>query len=193
MSTSLVVGGPSQWYVGIQGTLASPTYVFLGWCESDSRVSPSGEFETVLGDYGGTRVGVDWQFMGEEAFISGDLVRTNEEVLAACTARVRGGTSGQGGVVAGSNYSLGGLMITQGLALSLCIVCPYASLGAFAAVSAPACYTFPAAWLEGSYDASLSTRRKIWRMNWHAVPVINPISNTSVLYTNVLPTLPGPS
>jgi hypothetical protein len=186
--SQLYVPGPAQIFVG---TGASGAYVFLGFSESDVRISLSAEFEDVNADYGG-RVAVDSQYMGEQAFASFDIIRYSEAVynaLAARTASAGSITAGMapGSIAAGSvtGAGIGTLMLAEGAAVPICIKSPYVVKSAFSGMNAG--YTFGAAWLDGSVDHSLSARVKKPRMSMRCLPIWNVTAGTAILYTNTIP------
>jgi hypothetical protein len=169
------VGGPTLFSVG---TGESGAAEFLGFCEGITTISVDSGWEDVMTDYGGTKIPADVQFMGEQAFITADLVRYNENILNKLRARAFDNLTG----TVAENL-MGSLMVGQGQSQKLSLVCPYSAITHFSG-SQNSGYTFGAAWLADAITLETGTRYARVRCIWRCVPVWDWVANSATLYTN---------
>lgn len=185
MATGFEVAGPCQWFCG---TGASGALEFLGWCEGETRVSFAGAEDEIRTDLGGPAIPSDVQWMGEQAFISGDLSRWDKTVLRKIKSRL----PGSGSAVSGGAYAfgaMGALMLAEGYAMRFLVRGGYSAKNLNA--GDPPLYNFLAAWPSNNLDTGLSTRASRFRMTMRAIPVLDYTTGASVLYNNVTGTLPA--
>lgn len=186
MATTHEVAGPCAWYVG---SGAAGALEFLGWCEGETRVSLVGAEDEIRTDLGGPANPTDVQWMGEQAFVSGDLSRWDKAVLRKLKSRLPGG----GSAVSGGSYAfgaLGSLMIAEGYAVRFLIRGGYAASKSFNAGDPPI-YNFLAAWPGTNFDVGLSTRASRFRMTMRAIPKLDFTTGNSVLYNLDVSGLPS--
>jgi hypothetical protein len=98
MGQSLYVNGPAFWCVG---TGASNALQLLGVCEGETRITFAMEEEDIKTDISGG-VPFDVANMGEQARITGDIVRYDESVLNALASRFPNAGGLTGNQTAGS-------------------------------------------------------------------------------------------
>jgi hypothetical protein len=185
MSTQGYVPGPCQIFVGTGGAGA---YQFLGWSERGVRVTLSAAYEDIVSDFGGPRVPVDSQFMGEQATSNFVLNRYDETVLQTILKRRVGS-----GVTAGAIEAngLGSLMVAQGYAYKVFLYSPY-YVESFYSTMVP-CYVFSGSWVDDDAMIPLSVQLKRPEIRFRHIPVWNAIAASATLYTNVVPSpLPTP-
>lgn len=175
------VAGPSRIFTG---TGVANALEFLGYCESAVPVTEIATFEDVYADYAGLSP-ADVQFMGLGGAIVGvTLVRYNEAILNKVLARYKGGTIGQTG-----SGDIGGLMIQESGSFRLVVHHPYISKAGMSTMRG--CIDCGAAYMPDDYTAEYGTRVKRPRFNFRVLPVHDPNTLTSVLYSTVVPTLPA--
>jgi len=174
------VAGPAYIFTG---TGSNSALEFLGFTEEGLRVVVNGLFEDVRADYAGN-MPADVSMLGQEARISGVLVRYNEDILDKIISFISGATPGEG-----ATNSVGTLLMTEGGAYPLAINSPYQSKTVYAAL--PAWYVFPFSYLVDNVEFNLSTRRKALNVTWRAIP---DFANTApypygqyALYNNTTP------
>lgn len=162
--SQFIVTGPCYVQVGMGAD--NQTLVHLGWSESGFEIEINGYMDDVMCDVGGSKVGTDVIFQGEDAIISGDLNFYNEDTLTALESRLyTNKTNGAGAIGTGM---IGGLMIGQGNAYRLLVYCPYNSLAGM--TDQVACWNFPTAWLTDTHRISTGTKVKKHRINFRAIP-----------------------
>jgi hypothetical protein len=192
--SQLYVSGPTGWFTQ---TGASAGWEFLGFCEGDTRITLDGGWEDVMVDATGTRVPFDVQYMGDQAYIGGDLVLHNELVWQRVAARLGPNpvTGDAAGVyLGGPAGAIGSLMRSEGYAYGLVIRSIYGGTGGkqfFTSGNMPGGYYFSQAWLDGQFDISLSTKRTVKKAVFRAIPAWNIVNQTFMLATTTLPTLPA--
>lgn len=172
MSTQLLTPGPTYLQVG---TGAAGVLEHLGWTERGIRGTFDGGFEDVMTDVSGTRVPFDILYQGEQAFITADLNLYDELILNKVNPRRLGDTEG---VVA--TTAVGSLLRLEGFMFRLLIFCPYSAKAAFANMR-PA-YNFLKAHLDAAREIELSSRVKIVRCIFRAIPDWSQTSGGGILY-----------
>ena len=178
--TSIIhVNGPCQIFVGVG---ESQALTWLGYTEDAVQLTLASSFEDVHADFGGPRVPVDVQWMGEQAFISMTLIKYHETVLQQCVARLPAGTPG-----AAASNTVGSLMQTEGIAYPIFIYSTYSTKTVYTAPAMVPCYLFGAGWLHDNFDVPLGVTTKKPRCIFRAIPVWNTSTLSNVLYTNTLP------
>ena len=188
MATTMATG-PAHVFLGI-GANGAPLY--LGTTEHTPRIRVRPGWSPVFNDIAGGVIPYDMVYEGEEAFISGDWNRYNEQTLSIMQARPRHNATGS---VRGVNIAgdIGTLMLTEGQAYAMYLYFPYSSKPAYVAAGMPAGYHFYAVFLEGPDDMDrLGTIDRINRLQWHALRVFNSSIPTLplTLYDLVLPPMP---
>ena len=170
---TIYVPGPTTW--GINGTQ-------LGYCEGDTRLSLSPQFDDVMTDFGGRRVPYDLEFHGCEATVSGDLIYYDEATLNNLKKWLSGSSAGS---AAGSfaNQTPGTLVRTEGNAFTLTIKSAYANKPAFAGMNGG--FSFPFAVPVGTWDVGLGARTKRERITFRCLPVWN-LNGSATLYTDLV-------
>jgi hypothetical protein len=135
---------------------------YLGTAERAPRIRVRPAWHPVFNDIGGDQIPFDVQYMGEEAFISADLTRWDEEVYKSIAHRL-GNVRG-----ADNNEAVGTLMLLEGKTHEVYVKFPYTSKAAFAGM--PQGYHFVACILEGpdELDPLGTVARKI-NLMWHAI------------------------
>jgi hypothetical protein len=173
------VTGPVHLFVG---PLSSPNY--LGTAERFPRMSIRTGWEPVFNDLGGQRVPFDLLYEGQEAFVSVDLTRWNENVLQVMMARAISTVPGLDGPL-----DIGTAMLTENAAGPLWLLFPFG--GVKAAFNAPGSgpmpggYRFPRAILAGPEDfESMGTAPRKIRLIWHCLRFFNPQNGRFLLYDN---------
>jgi hypothetical protein len=177
MAAQFWVPGPS--YVQV-GTGASGALAHLGWSESGISVEFNSEFEDVMCDLGGQKIGTDQIYHGQDATITADIVRYDEAVMNALLARIQGGTTGAVGA-----GQIGSLMIGQALTQRLLIVCPYSTQTSYTGMTAA--YNFLNTYLVGVSKVELGSKVKKYRAVWRAVPswTVSGGLGSTVLFNNL--------
>jgi hypothetical protein len=179
LATAFRVTGPVQIFVG---TGADGALQFLGWSETGVRVTLNGEFEDVLCDIGGPKIGTDVIYQGIDAHITCDVIKYDEAVLTALQARVFSGTSG--GIAANT---IGALMVSQSQGQRLLLNCPYSTIYN----DMIAAYNFLATYLEGPVDVETGTKVKKARCVWRAIPVWAATGGTATLWNTSTTGMPS--
>jgi len=161
------------------GAYGSPRW--LGTAERYPRVQRRAGWVPVFNDLGGQVIPIDTLFQGEDAFISVDLTRWDDNVMRAALARPSSvqaaeGTTGTGDV--------GTLMCLEFKAHILYLVFPYAAKTPMVNAGMPAGWRFPQAVLEGpdDFDSMGTAPRKI-RTVWHAYRFMGPVSTGGASFT----------
>ena len=152
--------GPANIFAGIG---AGGAMLFLGFSEDRVEINMNGYFEPIRADFGGASP-VDSQFMGMDANFAVNLVRYDEVNLEIVAQRVKG--TNQGIIGPGQ---IGTIMIQEGFAYRVCVTCPYQSKSIYANMR-PA-FNFLGAWVDGTATMPITTRAKIPRLTFSALPV----------------------
>jgi hypothetical protein len=189
MSQAIYVNGPAFWCVG---TGVSNALAFLGVCEGETRITFSMEEEDIKTDISGG-VPFDVANMGEQAKISGDLVRYDEAQLLFLQSRFPNVGGLTGNQVAGTTPAggIGSLYSLEGNAIRFLVYAPYHGKTVFSAMVAG--YNFPVAWMAGSIDTSVSTRVKKQRVIMRAIPqwTVTSTGASAVLWNQTISGLPS--
>lgn len=179
--------GPSQWYVN---TGVGQAWQFLGYCEGETSLSLSPEWEEVYTDVSGTRIPYDYQFMGAHATVEGSLVKYNEPVLNA----LRNWLNQNATPGTFPDNSLGALVRTEDKEFALAIRSTYGGKAVFQNAGMVPGFIFPLAIPMGAWSSPLSARVKRNRVLFECIPVWNNVGG-GVLYTTDFSgiTLPNPA
>lgn len=176
------MNGPAELYVG---TGSGGALEFLGWSEAGMRFNFDAEFEDVMSDISGTRIPFDVQFMGIQAFMSGDLTVYNEPIFNKLLVRVPGGSVG----TIGAGH-IGHLLNLEGGGVRTLINAPYAAKAAFTATMQKA-WNFPRAHLISPTEIDVGTRVKKIRFIFRAIPTWNQLTGEATLYDDSIVGKPG--
>lgn len=163
MATQFYSTGPCYIQVSTGGTAGSQTLAHLGWSEAGFKITIFGYFEPVMCDIGGNKVGTDYTFQGQDAYITGDINKYDETVMQQWQARCFSNTTGN--IATGL---IGGLMLASNQAQRLLLVCPYAALTG--QTTQQAAFNFPSSWLDDANEIETGTRVKKQRISVHAIP-----------------------
>jgi hypothetical protein len=170
MATQLYTPGPTYLQVGLG---ASAALLHLGWTERGVRITFDGAFEDVITDVSGTRIPFDVLDEAEQAFVTADLVLYDEAVLNTVNAR-RGFIAGASspdteGTIA--TTAVGSLMRFEGFMYRLLVFCPYSQKTAYnTGTGMRPGYNFLSAYLDAAREIELSSRVKIQRCIFRAIP-----------------------
>ncbi len=179
--------GPVLIYVQPAG-FGSPQ--FFGTAERFPQQQITPEWEPVYNDMSGQRLPLDILYEGEEAYVTADVTRWNERLMASMMARPSGlGTRGRN--VFGD---IGSIMVLEGFAFPLWLRFPYSAKAVFQNAAngpMPDGFHFLAAHLKGpdSYTG-LGTGPKKIRCIWHCMRIFSPPSNF-LLYDQNMAGLPA--
>ncbi len=156
MGAKLQTTGPVYVFCG-----ASPQY--LGTAEREPRIQIRRRYSPVFNDMGGDTP-FDYQYMGEEAFVTVDLNRYDESVYAKIAAQPNGdGSEERGSCKFGD---LGTFMIQEARAFPLWLLFPYSQVKPDQGT--PPGYHFIETWLEGPDDLPVGTKARKTRLIFHA-------------------------
>jgi hypothetical protein len=175
--TQPYVSGPVDIWCGV-----GPGYtpLLLGWCEKFPTIQIRPSYSPVFVDIGGQMVPLDWMYQGEEALVSGDIIKWNENTYANIAAKSNRATPVRGYNGPGE---MGTLMVGEGVAYPLWLRFPYTGKAAFQQAvsgSMPAGYRFVASFLMNDDMPQLGTAARKIHLVWHCVRVFDPTVITSV-------------
>jgi hypothetical protein len=168
----LYTTGPVDLWVAPQGQ--GP--FFLGHSEKGPSFQVRPQFSDVFVDLGGQNVPFDVVYQGEDALVTVDLARWNQNVLALIQDIA---TLGAGGNAPGNDPSgaIGTLMLTEQKAYPLYLRFPYASKAAFStgpSGAEPPGYRFLFAMLQEDGFPDLGTKARKQHLVWHCLRAFNP-------------------
>jgi hypothetical protein len=193
VSTSITVAGAVQFYMGTGGAIGARTFTFLGWSEGDTTIAIESQEEDYIGDYAGSRVPADVGYMAQEARITMSIMRTNVSRLLLAEAVIQGATPGSFAA-----QDIGTLMLAENRAPQLVVQFPYATKTPFANVGAITGMYFPGAWVSGTFDTRVSTKRTLTNLTIRAIPIFDAVTGVGILYytspgqQSSFPSTPGP-
>lgn len=117
--------GPAHAFVNMAAYSQGGPYplgtFYLGTCENAPEIQLGPEYEPVRNDLSGKKKPFDMQYQGEDALISLDLNRYNENVYQLIANRPFRGVPGADGP-----FDIGTLIGTEGAAIALWLTFPYA-------------------------------------------------------------------
>lgn len=195
--SQFIIDGPVYFYVGLG---ASAAYLFLGWTDTGVEFSFNPYNEDIPVDYAGAVPG-DVSQLGTDATISGTFTRHDPIVSLKVASML--GNSNSGTVTPGTyfNNQMGSLWQLEGAGYPIVCQFPYKAKNEFNA-EVPG-YYFPLAAINNSHTFKSSIRYKNPQFSFRAIPQfgtfngstfsVAPPYNASILYTNVLPSLPPPT
>lgn len=172
MPTQLFTPGPT--FIQI-GTGAVGALEHLGWSERGIRVTLDGAFEDVITDVSGTRIPFDVQAMGEQGFITADLNLYDEAILTKALNLRTGTVAGTMGPT-----TVGSLLRLEGGMFRLLCYCPYEVKAAMANMR-PA-FNFIKAYLDAAVEIELSSRVKVNRCIFRAIPDWSQVLGGGILW-----------
>ncbi len=197
MST-IYVAGPAYIWVGVDINPNSQNparpYAFFGFTERGLTISRSGLYEDVNVDYAGNSP-ADVSMLGQEARITGDFTRYNENVAELCASFFLG-TAANG---IGPNFSIGTLLTLENSSYPMIIYCPYAEKVTAHGNVPPvlqnqtrlanmiAIYAFPSVYMADQYEVTMSVKRKAPRVTWKAIPVFGTFDSNGVFQAGSAP------
>lgn len=164
------VTGPCDIWVGpnsSSGGRSGGSAQFLGHSERGPAIQIRDSFSPVYVDLGGPKVPFDMIYDGEDAIVSCELTRFNEnvyETIADIAALQAPGFNDPG--------EIGTLMLQEGSTYPLWIHFPYSAKVAYqnpASGAMPAGYRFPAAYLQQDSLPALGTTARKMHLVWHCL------------------------
>lgn len=174
MATQLYTPGPTYLQLG---TGAAGALEHLGWSERGVRITLDGAFEDVMTDVSGTRIPFDVLAMAEQAFITVDLNLYDEAILNKALG-ARTGNAALPGTMGPT--TVGSLIRLEAFMYRILVYNPYETKAAMAAMNDA--YNFPTGYLDAAVEIELSSRVKVQRCIFRAIPGWNQVSGGGVLY-----------
>lgn len=144
-------------YGSLGGVVTPPLY--LGYSERGPRMQVRPQYSSTYVDVGGQKIPFDSCYDGQDAIVSADMSRWNEDVYAAIA--IKSGASGNNSPAGIDDPGdIGTLMMHEGAAITVWLRFTHAAKLAYSTM--PAGYRFPIAMLQNDDHNELGTKpRKI--------------------------------
>jgi hypothetical protein len=164
------VTGPCSIFVDTGSISGTTPPLFLGHSERGPRIQIRPQFSMTYVDLGGQKVPFDAVYDGEDAIVSADLTRWNEDVYTALA--IKSGVSGNANRGLDEPGDIGTLMVYEGAATQLWLKFPYSAKASM--ITMPDGYRFVAAILQTDDLPELGTKARKISLVWHCMRRFDP-------------------